>query len=130
MPTGDPAYMRAYREANREHLRELTRAWHARNPGYTQRPDRKLKRTEIARRYLLKKRGMTHAEFERQVKVQDGACAICGVKPKKLVIDHCHATGRTRGLLCSPCNSVIGFAKDKEHVLLAAIAYLRRVGSE
>lgn len=37
-----------------------------------------------------------------------GACAICLKKYKNLVIDHCHNTGRVRGLLCHRCNVLIG----------------------
>jgi hypothetical protein len=56
-----------------------------------------------------------------------GLCEICGIKPVcKLSIDHCHATGKLRGLLCSKCNSILGFCGDNKATLIAAVAYLEK----
>ena len=57
---------------------------------------------------------------------QAGACAICdqpfvGQRP---AIDHCHATGEVRGLLCMHCNTAIGLLKDNIDYLTNAISYL------
>ena len=63
---------------------------------------------------------------------QNGVCAVCKTKPdfktwkKRLSIDHCHVTGRVRGLLCDPCNSGIGMLKDDPSILENAIKYLAR----
>ena len=59
---------------------------------------------------------------------QDGKCAICGKEPedRRLAMDHCHATGRIRGLLCMHCNVGLGMFKDKKELLEQAIAYLSR----
>lgn len=57
---------------------------------------------------------------------QAGLCAICGKEPedRRLAMDHCHATGRVRGLLCMHCNVGLGMFKDNKEVLEKAIAYL------
>ena len=59
---------------------------------------------------------------------QDGCCAICGIPEKelkrRLAIDHCHTKGHIRGLLCTRCNFVLGFAKDNPYILQSAIDYL------
>jgi len=58
---------------------------------------------------------------------QGGRCAICrNPSPggKRLCVDHDHATGRIRGLLCGACNLVLGYARDSEAVLASAIQYL------
>lgn len=44
---------------------------------------------------------------------------------QKIVIDHCHATGRIRGLLCHNCNRALGLLKDSEENLKRAIEYLK-----
>ena len=59
---------------------------------------------------------------------QGGVCAICKKKPdegKPLCVDHCHVTGKVRGLLCHKCNMVLAFGNDDPDILRAAIAYLQ-----
>lgn len=48
---------------------------------------------------------------------------------KEPVIDHCHATGNVRGLLCMACNSMLGYAKDNIQTLSSAIQYLKTTAS-
>jgi len=67
--------------------------------------------------------GGTIEEYEATMR--DASCAICGSN-KKLVLDHCHNKGHVRGVLCSHCNSMLGFARDDENNLRAAIDYLER----
>lgn len=55
---------------------------------------------------------------------QDGKCLICEQTPNKLFVDHNHTTKQVRGLLCSTCNSLLGFAKDRIDILQKAIGYL------
>jgi hypothetical protein len=59
---------------------------------------------------------------------QEGKCAICKCTESRdgtrFAVDHCHDTGKVRGLLCRPCNSAIGFLKDDYHNALAAARYL------
>ena len=53
--------------------------------------------------------GVTTEVYERMLASQGGGCAICGNEPKtrRLHVDHDHATGRVRGLLCHRCNRVL-----------------------
>lgn len=51
-------------------------------------------------------------------------CEICGAYSERLVIDHCHKTGRFRGFLCSTCNSGIGFLYDNPLYVASALKYL------
>ena len=72
--------------------------------------------------------GITWADYEKMFASQHGVCAICKSPPKKrrLSVDHCHQTGRIRGLLCDPCNHILlGAAKDSLSKLQAAIEYLK-----
>lgn len=57
---------------------------------------------------------------------QNYNCAICACK-KYLVIDHCHRTGKVRGLLCKKCNTALGGFNDDTKALEGAIAYLNKV---
>jgi len=58
--------------------------------------------------------GITLDDYEVMLVRQNGVCAICGSdkagkKGQHFAVDHCHATGRIRGLLCARCNIAAGF---------------------
>ena len=57
-------------------------------------------------------------------KKQNGVCAICFGKTKKLHIDHCHKTKKVRGILCARCNLALGLFGDQIKYLENAISYL------
>jgi hypothetical protein len=61
---------------------------------------------------------------EQYNKMAKHGCAICGDTKSKLCVDHCHSTGRVRGILCTTCNTGLGMFKDNKQVLEKAIAYL------
>jgi hypothetical protein len=83
-------------------------------------------RAQIVRRRRERKLGVTHDHFLAMLNAQGGLCAICGNGngDRQLSIDHNHATGAIRGLLCDRCNPMLGYARDDVAVLQAAIAYL------
>ena len=71
-------------------------------------------RSMRSRRDLLKKKyGISLEDFDMMLEKQDFSCALCKTKKPKghsnqWHVDHCHTTGRIRGLLCSQCNTVLG----------------------
>ena len=82
----------------------------------------------INRRYNLKSKfGLTPEQFDDMLKAQSGVCAICGRQPEgRLHVDHDHASGRVRGLLCRPCNVGIGHFEESVERLKNAIAYIQK----
>jgi len=72
--------------------------------------------------------GLTYEQWEKMRETENYACMICGITEsemgKKLDVDHCHSSGKVRGVLCNPCNNVLGVAKDRVEILKAAIDYL------
>jgi hypothetical protein len=75
--------------------------------------------------------GLDFKDYERMLEAQNGVCAICSSPPPnnrktRLAIDHCHKTGKVRGLLCDKCNRSIGLLKDDVSVLKSAIKYLNK----
>ena len=75
--------------------------------------------------HIKAKYGVTRLEYAALVAVQHNSCAICGEKCKRykrLSVDHDHATGKVRGLLCQECNHGIGkFGDDPDRLRKAAI---------
>lgn len=81
----------------------------------------------------LKQYGIDLSDFNDLMTIQGGACAICGHSDTSTpntfpLVDHCHTTGKIRGLLCKPCNQGLGFFRDDKDRLFAAIAYLSKHG--
>ncbi len=92
-------------------------------------------RREAFSGYELKCRfGITAEDYGRMLIKQGGACAICKQpegtvirdKTISLAVDHCHDTGKIRGLLCAKCNQGLGCFSDDLTRLAAAITYLSK----
>lgn len=69
--------------------------------------------------------GLLPGQYDDAVKSRNGNCDICGPTDKKLMVDHDHASGEVRGLLCNNCNTALGKFMDDVGLLLAAIRYLQ-----
>jgi Recombination endonuclease VII len=77
--------------------------------------------------HLKRRYGISRADYAALLARQGGVCAICGKPPEKtLCVDHCHSTGRIRGLLCRKCNFGLGCYGEDQAALIAALAYLGR----
>jgi hypothetical protein len=78
--------------------------------------------------HLKKRYGLTLADYDALLAEQGGVCAICRSPPTsiRLAVDHCHATGTVRGLLCTNCNQAIGKLNDSPELLRSAINYLNK----
>lgn len=78
--------------------------------------------------------GITAEEYYVKLQKQQGGCAICkSLNPKhrrsgKFCIDHDHATGKVRDLLCQHCNAALGHLKENLSLFVACMDYLRRHG--
>ena len=72
--------------------------------------------------------GISFKKAKKLAEVQ--FCEICGKRReengKRLAVDHCHESGKIRGVLCSQCNSLLGMAKDSIETMKKAIGYLER----
>jgi len=73
--------------------------------------------------------GITESDYYSMFNAQGRACAICRISPDRpagLHVDHDHATGRVRGLLCNSCNTAIGLLRDDVGRMKSAIQYIER----
>jgi hypothetical protein len=73
--------------------------------------------------------GLSYEQWEKLREAEGYACMICGVTEdemgKRLDVDHCHVSGKFRGVLCNPCNNILGHARDNPLILDAAAKYMR-----
>jgi hypothetical protein len=109
------AYHAAHREKNNE--RQRRRGWAKKLPDFWRR---------LARFY-----GISREQYEALLEQQGGVCGICRKPPQEpLCVDHSHATGRVRGLLCRKCNTALGSFDDDVSVMAAGIAYIRKAAAD
>jgi hypothetical protein len=110
-------YMRKWRAENREKHNRLARESHARN---------KHKHVERNRsHYLMKKYGITTLQKLMMVGNQNGRCGICQeelIFTRATHVDHCHKSGKIRGILCHSCNTKLGWY---ERLSLKIVDYLK-----
>lgn len=132
-----------YYHRNRAKVRAKQKAWHASEAGQKGRAERdaraKMKHPEyLFGRNLKKNFGITIETYKRILAAQKGVCGICcrpetavnpnTGKPRRLAVDHHHATGAIRGLLCTLCNLGIGAFGGDAALMMNAVRYLDRHG--
>lgn len=113
-----------YRQANKGSVAAYMKGYHEKNKD-------RITLRDIGRRY-----GLNPAQYQDLLEQQDSRCAICRReetaldhrtgKPRRLSIDHDHATGEVRGLLCRTCNSALSYFGEDADRLRAAVAYLEK----
>lgn len=86
---------------------------------------------KVNRNWMLKsKYGITQKGYDNLLEKQHGQCALCGSMDtgKKginhFAVDHCHITGKVRGLLCNNCNRALGLFKEDPITLANAVEYV------
>jgi hypothetical protein len=83
--------------------------------------------------HLKRTFGITLDDYDRLLAAQGGGCAICGRPPREdiaLHVDHDHATGKVRGILCFKHNNALGDFDDDAELLQRALAYLTSGGQQ
>ena len=114
--------MSQWRQDNLVYVRASEKVRYRRN-------ERAERRRKLAQ-YYQRNHNLTQEERDQLAAAQGGVCLICKLPPEgrgqydRLHIDHCHKSGRRRGLLCGNCNTMIGLAGEDPKVLLAAVEYL------
>jgi hypothetical protein len=109
--------MYAKRQADPEHKAKDAAAQRARY---------KRNRERVLSAYSMRKYGIDIAT-KRSMEEQQGGCAVCQqriVDPRKMAIDHDHANGMVRQVLCAPCNLMLGCARDNPETLKRAASYV------
>jgi hypothetical protein len=127
-PEEHRAYMAWWRNLNRDDYNKKRLDW-----ANSQRERRTI---QARKSHLMRRYGISMAEFEKLLNNQDGRCAICTTVFKEMVdslgrrklrvhIDHSHVSGNIRGLLCDECNLGLGKFKDDPALVEKALFYLK-----
>jgi hypothetical protein len=123
--------------------------WHAQNPGLWAAQSKAQRLKDVAKAnaatkkwrdanpdkvkalFIGKRYGLTLERWNEMFAYQEGKCAICGTHQDQLklelAVDHCHKTGKVRGLLCVRCNRAIGLMEDNPELLHSAIVHLTKL---
>lgn len=105
------AAKRRYNRLNREKINAEERARRAREPNV-------FRATKPRFRY-----GIDYDDYRRLYEGQGGLCAVCRIRAA-VDVDHCHETGRVRGLVCRGCNVGMGQFRDDPNLIRVAADYL------
>jgi hypothetical protein len=114
------ATSRKWKRANKARNAQNTRSW------------REVNRDRVSGHNLKQKFNMTIADYDAMYCAQASGCAICGIdrEKKRLAVDHDHATGAIRALLCQACNTTLGKMHDNPDLLRLAAGYLESHASD
>jgi hypothetical protein len=116
------ARQKAYREKNKDRIKTRMRSWASAN--------RARLNAYRMRQHYKNKYGLTPEEKVELLISQDNRCACCNSDSPNhkqgWVVDHCHSSGKVRGILCQPCNLTLGKVKESKQHLQKLIEYLER----
>lgn len=108
-----------WKQKNKERLTQYFQEHYRKNPDIKKRRNREKR---------FKEYRITEEQYLHLFEQQGGRCLGCNRHQdelnKKLCVDHCHTTGKVRGLLCTPCNLAVGLVNDDPEVLNNLIKYL------
>ena len=129
-PEQTRAHSKKCRAKNRDKIREYQRRWAAKNSAHLKAKQRAwylANRERILRERTEAFFNLPKGSYTILLSAQNSRCLICGCPPgaRQFAVDHDHATGAIRGLLCGPCNAGIGLLRDDPALLLRAAQYLR-----
>lgn len=118
------------------HCKKCARQWHHERPDYVRRKNEEWRKNNPT--YALdwkrkKEHGLTPNDVAELREKQGGRCAGClrafGDQLRENV-DHCHATGKVRGLLCNCCNVSAGRLRDNPETLRRLATYIEQAEAE
>jgi hypothetical protein len=123
---------RKYYLKNHERIKDNVRKWEVNNPVKVKQNNLKKNKSwyknnqEKVKKYHLKRLyNITIEEWRILFESQSSCCAICKTtEAKRWHTDHCHKTGKVRGILCHHCNLGLGHFKDNVDVIKSIISYL------
>lgn len=110
------ASCRKYGAENKPRRNERLRDWRKQNPHAATANDK--------RKRLRYKYGLTPEALDDLYARASGQCEVCGSATARLCVDHCHATGRVRGILCPSCNTFLGRVENNGIILQKLTEYL------
>jgi hypothetical protein len=138
----DKAFHQARYLKDKEKINQQTKKWKEENKdkAYAAGNEWRKNNADKVKKYnrassLRKNFGIEIEDYEVLLASQNGVCAICleaesyihkaTGKPARLAVDHCHANGKVRKLLCKACNNGLGLFRDNPELLLKAADYLK-----
>jgi len=123
---------REWRKNNKEKVKQYESSWREKNKDKYKASQKKWKeknKSKVISDRLKRKYGICQNQYNNILESQSGVCAICFKTcetNQRLSVDHCHNTGKIRGLLCNKCNTALGQMMDSVENLRNAAEYLEK----
>lgn len=119
-----PCDKKYHKEYSEKYFKKNSASYRARSKKWEKEHPAKIRAMALKYKY-----GITPERYAEMFKEQNGGCAICSrqnLNGKRLGVDHDHATGKVRGLLCRPCNYFLGCIDDSHDVAKMMVSYLEK----
>lgn len=114
-------YQKKYSENNpkvKKYHSDYYKEWYKKNKHY------------VRKHHLKNSYNVTIEEYNTLFEKQNGCCAICGKHQSEFIlplfVEHCHKTGKVRGLMCNKCNVGIGCFEDNPIIINNALKYINK----
>lgn len=131
-------YRRRYYQENKARLQELGKKYYLQNSDRIKAQSKAWKKAHKGQQNIRdanrnagysRRYGITLTDYNNMFVAQAGKCNICRTHQselkKALRVDHCHQTGKVRGLLCHNCNIGIGMLQDDPDIIKSALIYIK-----
>jgi hypothetical protein len=125
-------YHAVYYEANKERIAARGKVHYAENKDVI-RAKQKATYDPVKQKFrgLKCRYGLTAERYEEMLQECKGRCEVCKAPFSEITkdrpfVDHCHKTGKVRGLICLRCNAALGHAGDDPKILRALARYVER----
>jgi hypothetical protein len=123
--------IKEYNKKNKDRIKNKAKEYYEKNKdnikNYREKNKDRIK--EQRREYCIKKYNISKRDYDNILLYQNNKCAICHDELNKSIrsppVDHCHNSGKVRGILCHKCNTGLGFFKENPEILESAIRYLK-----
>jgi hypothetical protein len=121
----DPSGIPRYRSNCKPCHQAYTNAWRKQHAEEL-RLRREASKGRRYRKLRLQQYGISEEKLSAMERESNGSCCICLRVSEKLVVDHCHETGKVRALLCPTCNQGLGLFRDDPAAIERAAEYIRQ----
>lgn len=129
-------YNKKWRDKNKEKISQIQKNYYMKNTEKVRTNNKRWKvnnPVKMRANHLKREYNISLEDYDKLLQKQESRCAICKIHKDELKngkinldVDHCHETGKVRGLLCPNCNKALGLFRDNPDIIKSTLEYLNK----